>query len=57
MKQDNYAIRSYVKGDEENQLVLVEVASGFTYEQAKSYASSLNESKTFAHIRIQKLED
>ena len=57
MKLDNYAIRSYVKGDDENQLVLVEVETGFTYEQAKSYASTLNESKTFAHVRIQKLEE
>lgn len=57
MKLDNYAIRSYVKGDDENQLVLVEVASGFTYEQAQSYASTLNESKTFDHVRIQKLEE
>ena len=57
MKLDNYAIRSYVKGDDENQLLLVEVATGFTYEQAKSYASTLNESKTFAHVRIQKLEE
>lgn len=57
MKPDNYAIRSYVKGDDENQLVLVEVASGFTYEQARSYASNLNESKTLAYVRIQKLEE